>query len=111
MVVNAPLCEIQLITGEIGQATLVTNGTSHYGIPRLKYNTKKGEIILFPDEVLPVGMMELQNFIQEGYLILTDGRYLPPKETVEMCYNAYGNRVGLMDSWEKTYDMWINKEE
>lgn len=111
MVVNAPLCEIQLITGEIGQATLVTNGTSHYGIPRLKYNTKKGEIILFPDEVLPVGMMELQNFIQEGYLILTDGRYLPPKETVEMCYNAYGDRVGLMDSWEKTYDMWINKEE
>lgn len=109
MVVNAPLCEIQLITGEIGQATLVTNQTSHYGIPRLKYNTRKGEITLFPDEVLPINMEELQTFLQEGYTILSDSRYLPPKETVEMCYNAYGSRVGLMDSWEKTYDMWINK--
>ena len=109
MVINAPLCEIQLITGEIGQATLVTNGTSHYGIPRLKYSTRNGEIILFPDEVLPIGMGELQNFLQEGYEILSDSRYLPPKETVEMCYNAYGSRVGLMDSWEQTYDTWINK--
>ena len=40
---------------------------------------------------------------------MSDSRYLPPKETVEMCYNAYGSRVGLMDSWEKTYDMWLNK--
>lgn len=109
MVINAPLCEIQLITGEIGQATLVTNGTSHYGIPRLKYSTRKGEIILFPDEVLPIGIDELQNFLQEGYEILSDSRYLPPKETVEMCYNAYGSRVGLMDSWEQTYDTWVNK--
>ena len=109
MVINAPLCEVQLITGEIGQATLVTNGTSHYGIPRLKYNTRNGEITLFPDEVLPINMEELQTFLQEGYVIMSDSRYLPPKETVEMCYNAYGNRVGLMDSWEKTYDMWLNK--
>lgn len=109
MVINAPLCEIQLITGEIGQATLVTNGTSHYGIPRLKYNTRNGEITLFPDEVLPINMEELQTFLQEGYVIMSDSRYLPPKETVEMCYNAYGSRVGLMDSWEKTYDMWLNK--
>lgn len=109
MVINAPLCEIQLITGEIGQATLVTNGTSHYGIPRLKYNTRNGEITLFPDEVLPINMEELQTFLQDGYVIMSDSRYLPPKETVEMCYNAYGSRVGLMDSWEKTYDMWLNK--
>jgi len=109
MIINAPLCEIQLITGEIGQATLVTNGTSHYGIPRLKYNTRNGEITLFPDEVLPINMEELQTFLQEGYVIMSDSRYLPPKETVEMCYNAYGSRVGLMDSWEKTYDMWLNK--
>ena len=109
MVINAPLCEIQLITGEIGQATLVTNGTSHYGIPRLKYNTRNGEITLFPDEVLPINMEELQTFLQDGYVIMSDSRYLPPKETVEMCYNVYGSRVGLMDSWEKTYDMWLNK--
>lgn len=109
MVINAPLCEIQLITGEIGQATLVTNGTSYYGIPRLKYNTRNGEITLFPDEVLPINMEELQTFLQDGYVIMSDSRYLPPKETVEMCYNAYGSRVGLMDSWEKTYDMWLNK--
>lgn len=109
MVVNAPLCEIQLITGEIGQASLDTTGTSHYGIPRLKYQTSRGSITLFPDEVMPVSVDELQQFLQEGYKILTDGRYLPPKQTVEMCYNAYGNRVGLASSWEKTYDSWINK--
>lgn len=40
--------------------------------------------------------------------MLSDGRYLPPKETVEMCYNAYGLRVGLLDDWENVYDDWFN---
>lgn len=110
MVTNAPNCEIQLITGEIGQATLVTDGSGHYGIPRVRYQTSHGEIILFPDEILPVGMEDLQSFLQEGYEILTDGRYLPPKSTVEICYDAYGARVGLMENWEKIYDMWTKNK-
>lgn len=109
MVVNAPLCEIQLITGEIGQASLDTTGAHHYGIPRLKYHTSRGSITLFPDEVMPVGIEELQQFLQDGYKILTDGRYLPPKQTVQMCYNAYGFHVGLSERWEEDYNDWIKK--
>lgn len=36
-------------------------------------------------------------------------RYLPPKEAVQQCYNAFGIRVGLGDNWEDIYDGW-NKE-
>lgn len=38
-----------------------------------------------------------------------EGRYLPPKEAVQQCYNAFGIRVGLGDNWEDIYDGW-NKE-
>jgi len=44
-----------------------------------------------------------------GYIMLSDGRYLPPKEAVQQCYNAFGIRVGLGDNWEDIYDGW-NKE-
>ena len=47
--------------------------------------------------------------IGEGYIMLSDGRYLPPKEAVQQCYNAFGIRVGLGDNWEDIYDGW-NKE-
>lgn len=47
--------------------------------------------------------------INEGYIMLSDGRYLPPKEAVQQCYNAFGIRVGLGDNWEDIYDGW-NKE-
>ena len=101
---------INHILFDIGQASLDTTGTSHYGIPRLKYHTSRGSITLFPDEVMPVGIEELQQFLQEGYKILTDGRYLPPKQTVQMCYNAYGSRVGLSEKWEEVYDDWTKKQ-
>lgn len=42
-------------------------------------------------------------------IMLSDGRYLPPKEAVQQCYNAFGIRVGLGDNWEDIYDGW-NKE-
>ena len=58
---------------------------------------------------MPVDMDLLQQQINEGYVMLSDGRYLPPKETVEQCYYAFGARVGLLDNWEKVYDEWINK--
>lgn len=45
--------------------------------------------------------------INEGYIMLSDGRYLPPKETVEQCFNAYGHRIGLLENWEKIYDSWM----
>lgn len=63
---------------------------------------------MFPDEVMPVDMELLQQQINEGYIMLSDGRYLPPKETVECCYNVFGARVGLLDNWEDIYNEWIN---
>lgn len=64
---------------------------------------------LFPDEIMPVDINLLQQEINEGYIMLSDGRYLPPKEAVQQCYNAFGIRVGLGDNWEDIYDGW-NKE-
>lgn len=110
MVINAPNTEVHLITGEIGICSLLTGQRGHYEIPRVSYQTSRGNVVLFPDEILPVDMKMLQQQINDGYIILSDGRYLPPKETVEMCYNAYGSRVGLMDDWEKTYDSWLNNK-
>ena len=106
MVTNAPATEIHLITGEIGICSLLTGQKGHYEIPRVSYQTSKGNVVLFPDEIMPVDMELLQQQINEGYIMLSDGRYLPPKETVEVCYNAYGHRVGLLDDWEKIYDGW-----
>lgn len=69
----------------------------------------KVSYVLFPDEIMPVDINLLQQEINEGYIMLSDGRYLPPKETVQQCYNAFGIRVGLGDNWEDIYDSW-NKE-
>ena len=108
MVTNAPACETHLITGEIGVATLMTDAKGFYGIPRLKYHTSQGDVILFANEVMPIAYNDIQSFIADGYTILTDGRYLPPKETVQECYDLYGERVGISSNWEQYYDMWNN---
>lgn len=108
MVINAPNTEIHLITGEIGICSLLTCQCGHYELPRISYQTSKGDVVLFPDEVMPVGMELLQQQINDGYTMLSDGRYFPAKETVEQCYNAFGSRVGLFDNWEEIYDEWMN---
>lgn len=108
MVINAPNTEIHLITGEIGICSLLTGQCGHYELPRISYQTSKGDVVLFPDEVMPVGMELLQQQINDGYTMLSDGRYFPAKETVEQCYNAFGSRVGLFDNWEEIYDEWMN---
>ena len=108
MVTNAPNTEIHLVTGEIGICSLLTGQTGHYELPRVCYQTSKGNVVLFPDEIMPVDMELLQQQINEGYVMLSDGRYLPPKETVEQCYNVFGMRVGLFDNWEKVYNEWLN---
>ena len=108
MVTNAPLTEVHLITGEIGICSLLTGQRGHFEIPRVSYQTSKGNVVLFPDEVMPVDMDLLQQQINDGYIMLSDGRYLPPKEAVEVCHNTFGARVGLLDDWVNTYNDWIN---
>ncbi len=109
MVINAPNTEVHLITGEIGICSLLTGQRGHFELPRVSYQTSKGNVVLFPDEIIPVDINLLQQEINEGYIMLSDGRYLPPKEAVQQCYNAFGIRVGLGDNWEDIYDGW-NKE-
>lgn len=108
-VINAPNTEVHLITGEIGICSLLTGQRGHFELPRVSYQTSKGNVVLFPDEIMPVDINLLQQEINEGYIMLSDGRYLPPKEAVQQCYNAFGIRVGLGDNWEDIYDGW-NKE-
>ena len=94
---------------EIGICSLLTGQRGHFELPRVSYQTSKGNVVLFPDEIMPVDINLLQQEINEGYIMLSDGRYLPPKEAVQQCYNAFGIRVGLGDNWEDIYDGW-NKE-
>lgn len=109
MVTNAPMAEIHLITGEIGLASLDTKGNYHMGMPRIKYQTSKGEITLFADEVMPANMEIIKQSLEDGYTLRSDGRYIPPKEVVRECYCAFGHRIGLCDNWEKYYDEWENE--
>lgn len=103
MITKAPCCEIQTLPGEIGQATLFF-ADSYYGVPRIKYHTAKGDIVLFPHEVMPVDRKELDLCLEDGGTISKDGRYIPAKETLAEIYNAFGSRVGLMENWEKHYE-------
>jgi len=105
MVINAPCTPIPIITGEIGQATLILDNPSHYGVPSVDYQTNQGTVRLFPHEIMPLDLKELNIHTQEeGVVMTTDGRYLPSKETVEACYHAYGNLAGLSSNWEETYN-------
>lgn len=108
MIVNAPDTAIPLITGEIGQASLVLDNPSHYGVPSVQYITKDGSVRLFPHEIIPMGLEELNLHLKEGYILTTDNRYLPNKETVEEIFNCYGSRVGVLPDWKETYDKIIN---
>ena len=111
MVTNAPNTEVPLLTGEIGQGTLYfPEKEKFYGIPRIKYKTKRGEVQLFPDEIHPMSLQEIQLYVNEGYKLSTDGRYIPSLQHLEMVYNAFGSRVGLRSDYEKTYHSIINGE-
>ena len=94
---------------KVSYCSLLTGQRGHFELPRVSYQTSKGNVVLFPDEIMPVDINLLQQEINEGYIMLSDGRYLPPKEAVQQCYNAFGIRVGLGDNWEDIYDGW-NKE-
>ena len=111
MVTHAPQTVIHLLTGEIGQGTLFyPEKNQFYGVPRIKYHTKNGEVQLFPDEIHPMSLQEIQMYVNEGYKLSNDGRYIPTLEHLEMVYNAFGSRVGLRSDYEKTYHSIISGE-
>lgn len=103
MVTKSPCTQIKLWPGEIGRAVLMVD-EKWWGVPRIKYQTSEGEVHLFAYEVIPVTMEEIAAYLQEGYKLQPDGRYIPTKEHLEMLYNAFGVRIGLSDNWEEHYD-------
>lgn len=111
MIINAPNTEIPLLTGEIGQGTLYyPEKDKFYGVPRIKYKTKYGECQLFPDEVHPMNLDEIQLYVNEGFRLSNDGRYIPTLDHLEEIYNTFGSRVGLHSDYEKIYNRILNGE-
>lgn len=102
MIAQAPCTEIHLFPGEIGQASLFLSD-SHYGIPKVKYKTAKGDIVLFPHEVIPATREMIEDNLMTGGKLLSDGRYLPSKETLQVVFDAFGNRTGIRSNWEEEY--------
>ncbi len=107
MITNAPNTEIDLITGEIGECSLVIDD-KNYGVPKVKYKTSRGEVTLFPYEVKPANQREIQDCLDERGRITKDGRYLPNKKIIREIYFTFGTRVGLTEDWEKKYNLITN---
>jgi len=103
MITNCPNTEIDIIVGEIGRASLFI-ADSYYGIPRIKYHTKQGDVVLFPNEVKPASEEDIRIALEDGSSITPDGRYIPAKWVLDEIADAFGHRVGLLDGWEKLYE-------
>jgi len=105
MITNSPNTEIPTLTGEIGQGTLYyPESHKFYGVPRIKYHTKFGDVQLFPDEIHPMSFEEIQLYVNEGYTLNSDGRYIPTIQHLADVYNTFGSRVGLHSDYEKTHE-------
>lgn len=97
--------EMTIFSGEIGEATLLMNEKSYYGIPRIKYQTQFGQCILFPNEVMPISLTDINKMVsEEQYKLLSDRRYMPSKAAINELYQVFGSRVGLRYDWEEKYD-------
>lgn len=103
MITNCPNTEIDIIVGEIGRGSLFM-ADSYYGIPRIKYHTKQGDVVLFPNEVKPASEEDIRIALEDGSTITPDGRYIPAKWVLEQVADAFGHRVGLLSNWEELYD-------
>lgn len=112
LVVRAPLTEIRLIPSEIGSCTFNKTSDSYYGIPTVQYQTSKGAVTLFPHEVTPLSFDDVQKIInEEKYIILTDGRYLPTKESLFNLMCMFGDMCGASEDILKIYDEWIKSNK
>lgn len=109
LITKAPHTEVPLFPGEIGMGSLVIKD-SYYGLPCVKYQTKRGEVTLFPHEVMPADEKEIALAVRDGATISSDGRYIPNKPTLEAIYNAFGSRVGIGPNWEEKYDELFSKD-
>jgi MinD-like ATPase involved in chromosome partitioning or flagellar assembly len=111
MINNSPNTEIATLTGEIGQCSLYyPEKNKFYGVPRVKYKTKEGDVQLFPDEVHPITLSEIQEYVNEGYQLSSDGRYIPSLEHLEDIYDTFGERVGIPSNYEEVYNRILSQK-
>lgn len=114
MIVKPPNTPIRLFPGEIGMAHLDIGGATskikptHYGVPRIAYPTDQGEVILFPNEIAPVTLAMLQDYMADNTVILAKNsnvpRYLPNPIELEAIGNAFGyNKMGIHEGWKEEY--------
>ncbi len=111
MVTKSPNTSVKLLPGEIGKCTLKLDGKYHYGVPSVEYHTSLGAVVLFPNECMPITMVDINQYVKEGHIILSDSRYIPPKEQLEEIWNAFGTRTGMSENWEDVYNEWLGKKE
>lgn len=107
MITRPPSTEIHLFPGEIGVASLSLDQKTHYNIPRIKYFTDEGEVTLFPHEISPIGVEELQFFLENKEVILLPGtnvqRYIPSPSQMETIYNSFDLSGGSPPDWKTRY--------
>lgn len=102
-ITKAPAVNVDILPGEIGQGTLYVD-EKFYGLPRIKYNTFQGEVILFLYEVTPAEQRDIDDCLAHGGTVTSDGCYLPGRETLNEIYCVFGSAVGMSDLWEEKYD-------
>jgi MinD-like ATPase involved in chromosome partitioning or flagellar assembly len=107
-VIRPPQTEVPIFPGEHGIGNLVSFGeysTSYYGVPRIRYNTGKEQVVLFPHEVAPTTMKEIRELVELGELVLPKNgethRYYPTRGVMKQIQNAFGLVRG---DWETHYE-------
>lgn len=100
LITKAPQTEIPLLPGEIGKGSLFID-KSYYGVPRIKYKTRNGEVVLFPHEVMPADENEIRIALEDGSEISSDGRYIPSEKVLEEVYHTFGSRTGIGKNWRE----------
>lgn len=115
MIIKAPQTSIPLFPGEIGHATFsIDDKKYYYGVPRVKYQTDKGEVTLFPYEVGPTTTESLLSFQNDKELIRMPGstiaRYIPTHKMMKEIEYTYGRLTSIPHNWKKLYkEMGITK--
>lgn len=109
MVLRAPNTKVCLFPGEVGIAYLFTEGKYYYGVPRVKYQTDQGDVVLFPYEISPISMNVLDDLIKEKELVMATHskapRYVPTLEMVMTIDESFGRLTGcLREDWEENYN-------
>lgn len=104
-VLRNPQTEISLFPGEVGYATLILGENSYYGVPRVKYLTDEGNVILFPHECSPANapnyINTIERAIKEEDLVPMPGskstRYIPSIQYFNELNYSFGNLMGIND--------------